>query len=98
MSGALIATRLAPKPGQGRDGRARHRVDPLGPWLHHRSLGEDVQVRLVPLPRLDVGDVVTACNGVCARHLAGDRGLAAGGGVDVDGQPLGGEQALIKRD
>ena len=89
---------LAPEVGQGRDRRVRQRVDALGPRLHHRSLGENVQVGLVPLLRLDIGDVVAASNVVRARHLIGDRGLAAADRGEVDGQPLRLEQAPVKRD
>jgi hypothetical protein len=89
---------LADQTGQVGDRGLRHRVDALGGRAHHRRLGEDVQVGLAPLLRLDIGDVVAQGDIELALDLVGDHRLAAGGRGEVDVQPVGLEQAAVERD
>jgi hypothetical protein len=86
--GALIATVRPVRSASDLTGGVRHHVDALGPRLHDRSLGEDVQAGLARGLGLDVGDVVAAGDVVLALDLPVGHRVAAGGGREADVQAL----------
>jgi MFS family permease len=98
VEGRVDAEDVALQPGQGLDLRVRHRVDRLGALLHHRALGDDLELLVLVYVMLDVGDVVPAGDVVLAGHLLVDDLVAADGGGVVNRQAPGLEQALVQGD
>jgi MFS family permease len=98
VEGCVDAEGVALQPGQGLDLRVRHRVDRLGALLHHRALGDDLELLVLVHVVLNVGDVVPAGDVVLARHLLVDDLVAADRGRVVDRQPALFEQPLVQRD